>query len=221
MAEIRVVIVDDHPLFRSGIRDRLTRNGCPIEVQGEAGDGAEAIELAQRLHPDVMLMDIAMPGMNGIEATQRIKETCPKVSVLILTAYDDEQYIFALLEVGAAGYLLKTADGSELSDAICRVHEGEPVLSPEIARKVLARFASETPGRETADAQTLSPRELEVLRLAARGIRNKEIAAALTMSVRTVQNHLSHIFNKLGVASRTEAVVIGLRNGWLALDDLT
>lgn len=221
MAGIRVVIVDDHPLFRSGIRDRLTRNGCPIEVEGEAGDGAEAIELAQRLHPDVMLMDIAMPGMNGIEATQRIKETCPKVSVLILTAYDDEQYIFALLEAGAAGYLLKTADGSELSDAICRVHEGEPVLSPEIARKVLARFARETPGEGPAGAQSLSPREQEVLRLAARGIRNKEIAGALSVSVRTVQNHLSHIFNKLGVASRTEAVVIGLRNGWLALDDLT
>lgn len=221
MARIRVVIADDHPLFRTGIRDRLTRSDCPIDVQGEAEDGAQAIELAERLRPDVVLMDIAMPGVNGIEATRRIKERCPKVSVLILTAYDDQQYIFALLESGAAGYLLKTADGSELSDAIRRVHEGEPVLSPEIARKVLARFARNTLSEDQLTAETLSPREQEVLRLAARGVGNKEIAAALSLSVRTVQNHLSHIFNKLAVASRTEAVVIGLRNGWLTLDDIS
>lgn len=215
-----MLIADDHPLFRTGIRDRLTRNDCLIDVQGEAGDGAEAIELTETLRPDVILMDIAMPGVNGIEATRRIKERWPEVSVLILTAYDDEQYIFALLEAGAAGYLLKTADGSELSDAICRVHEGEPVLSPEVARKVLARFAHNEEGEGTA-IQPLSAREQEVLRLAARGVSNKEIADALSLSARTVQNHLSHIFNKLGVASRTEAVVLGLRNGWLSLDDLS
>jgi DNA-binding NarL/FixJ family response regulator len=140
---------------------------------------------------------------------------------LILTVYDDEQYIFALLEAGAAGYLLKTVEGSDLPQAVCGVHAGEAILSPAVARKVLARFAAS--GGKGGDEQTwgsLSEREREVLRLAARGVSNKEIAAALSLSVRTVQSHLSKIFNKLNVASRTEAVVHGLRQGWLHLEDL-
>ena len=222
MERIRVLIADDHPLYRAGVRDRLNESNHGLEVVGEAGDGREAIELVERLHPDVVLMDIAMPHVNGIEATREIKERWPEVSVLILTVYDDEQYIFALLEAGAAGYLMKTVDVAELGQAVRRVHEGESVLSPPAARKVLSRFVS--PGAATSQHRTwrlLSDRERDVLRLAARGVSNKEIAQELALSIRTVHAHMSHIFDKLGVASRTEAVVQGLRHGWLRLEDLS
>jgi DNA-binding NarL/FixJ family response regulator len=218
---IRVLIADDHPLFRSGVRDRLAEVNHGIEIVGEADDGQQAVDLVEKLNPQVVLMDIAMPHMNGIEATRRIKDHRPDVSILILTVYDDEQYIFALLEAGAAGYLLKTVGALELAQAIRRVHEGESVLSPPVARKVLGRFAP--PGGPTGHEKAsdiLSEREREILRLAAKGIGNKDIARELTLSIRTVQNHLSRIFDKLGVASRTEAVVYGLRHGWLRLDDL-
>ena len=222
MKRIRVLIADDHPLYRAGVRDRLIESDHGLDVVGEAADGQEAINLIEQLHPDVVLMDIAMPHVNGIEATRAIKERWPEVAVLILTVYDDDQYIFALLEAGAAGYLLKTVDVAELAQSVRRVHEGESVLSPPAVRKVLNRFVS--PGASTGhnrNSKLLSERERDVLRLAARGVSNKEIAHELALSIRTVHAHMSHIFDKLGVASRTEAVVQGLRHGWLRLDDLS
>jgi len=214
---IRVVIAEDHALVREGTR-RVLEQCQDIEVVGEAADGEEAVRRVLELHPDVVLMDIAMPGLNGIEATRRIKSTCPGTAVIVLTAYDDDVYVFALFEAGAAGYLMKTVRGEELAASVRAVHAGESVLSPSVAAKVLARFT--TPGPPTDEANSLTPREKEVLLLAARGLPNKAIAAALGLSHRTVQMHLAHIFHKLGVASRTEAVVTGLRRGWLLQDEL-
>ncbi|MCL4544538.1 MAG: response regulator transcription factor [Chloroflexi bacterium] len=217
---VRLLVVDDHPLFRAGVRERLAGFASSIKVVGEAANGQEAVELAARLRPDLVLMDIAMPGMNGIEATRRIKQHQSDVAVLVLTVYDDDQYVFALLDAGAAGYLLKTVEAKELAVAILRVQEGEPVLSPAVARKVLDRFARRVPSDErTITSRPLSEREEQVLQLTTTGASNKEIACQLGLSVRTVQAHMSHIFGKLGVASRTEAVIYGLRHGWLHIED--
>jgi NarL family two-component system response regulator LiaR len=168
----------------------------------------------------VVIMDIAMPKVNGIEATRRIKELYPATAVLILTAYDNDQYIFALLEAGAAGYLLKNVRRSELIDAVRAVYAGESVLHPVVTRKVLQRFsgAKGRPG-EGGSRDILSEREMEVLRLASKGISNKDIAGELVVSARTVQAHLGNIFNKLGVGSRTEAVLYALRRGWFSLEE--
>jgi DNA-binding NarL/FixJ family response regulator len=213
-APTRVVIADDHPMFRAGVRERLEKLDTAIDVVGEAGDGQEAYELAGRLRPDVILLDIAMPKLNGIEATRKIKAEWPEIGILILTLYDDEQYIYALIDAGAAGYLLKTADGSELVDAVHRIRQGEAVLSPAVTQKVLDRLThgsrAEQPG-----PSPLSEREREVLRLAAKGASNKMIAGELHVSVRTVHAHMRHIFSKMGVASRTEAVMQAVRQGWL------
>jgi NarL family two-component system response regulator LiaR len=163
-----------------------------------------------------------MPKMDGIEATRRIKSLYHNIAVLILTAYDDDQFVFSLLEAGAAGYLLKSVRGRELIDAVRAVHAGESVLHPSIARKVLDRFARATSRpREPKPAEALSEREREVLRLAARGLSNQDIANKLSLSLRTVQAHLGHIFNKMQVSSRTEAVVRALKEGWVTLDDIT
>lgn len=213
----RVVIADDHPLFRAGVRERLEKHGSGIDVVGEASDGEEACELVRRLHPDVVLLDIAMPGLNGIEATRRIKAEWPEIGVLILTVYDDEQYIYALIEAGAAGYLLKTTGAAELGDAVQRIRQGEAVLSPAITEKVIARVLAG--GRVQRATSPLSEREREVLSLAARGASNKLIAHELQLSVRTVHAHMRHIFSKIGVASRTEAVMLGVRQGWLQVGD--
>ncbi|GAB4325439.1 MAG: response regulator transcription factor [Dehalococcoidia bacterium] len=213
---IRIVIAEDHAFVRQGTRRFL--NQVPgFQVVGEAGSGAEAVDLVARLAPDVAIVDIAMPGMNGIEATRRIKALRPATSVLVLSAYDDDQYIFALLEAGAAGYLLKDVHESQVAAAVRAVAAGESVLHPAIERKILRRLVRT--GSEGAAGPQLSERELEVLAAAARGLSNKEIGAALQVSARTVQAHLSHIFTKLGVASRTEAVLYGLRHGWLHLDE--
>jgi len=216
---VRVLIADDHPLFRAGVRERLNQFPDVIDVIGEANDGQEAYELAGRLRPDVVLMDIAMPRVNGIEATRKIKQKWPEIGILILTVYDDEQYVYALVEAGAAGYLLKTVEARDLVDALTRVRLGESVLTPSVARKVLARFAGRSEqSAETASWTSLTEREIRVLRLAALGASNKQIAKDLELSVRTVHAHMRHIFDKLGVASRTEAVVRGVKQGWLKLD---
>lgn len=216
----RVVIADDHPMFRAGVRERLEQPETGIEVVGEASDGEEAYELAGSLRPDVILLDIAMPGVNGIEAARRIKGEWPEIGILILTLYDDEQYVYALIDAGAAGYLLKTADGSEVVDAVRRIRLGESVLSPAVTQKVVRRFAhgGRPPGQP--DPSPLSEREREVLRLAAGGASNKLIARDLEVSVRTVHAHMRNIFTKLGVASRTEAVMLAVRRGWLQVDDV-
>lgn len=219
MKKIRVLLAEDHVVVREGTRELIQREQ-DMEVVGEAGDGEEAIELATRLRPDLVIMDIAMPKVNGVEATRRIKELYPATAVLILTAYDSEQYIFALLEAGAAGYLLKNVRGSELIDAVRAVCAGESVLHPVVTRKVLERLTGVTggPGEEGV-RDVLSEREMDVLQLASKGMSNKDIAKELSVSVRTVQAHLGNIFNKLGVGSRTEAVLHALRRGWFSLDE--
>ncbi len=218
--KIRILLAEDHVVVRESIRKFLEREE-DLEVVGEAGDGEEAVLLTTQMQPDLVLMDVAMPRVNGIEATKRIKELCPRIAVLALSAYDYDQYIFALLEAGAAGYLLKDVSGMELVDAIRAVHRGDSVLHPAVARKVVAQFrgAAAKPG-EDRTLGLLTKREIDVLKNAAKGMSNKDIAGELSLSVRTVEAHLENIFNKLGVASRTEAVVYGLKQGWFSLENL-
>jgi len=218
MSKIKVLLAEDHAIMREGTREFIQRES-DMEVVGEASDGEEAIELTVKLKPDVVVMDIRMPKLNGIEATKKIKEQLPSIAVLILSAYDNDQYIFALLEAGAAGYLLKGVRAHELIDAIRAVYAGESVLHPVIASRVIQRLVKPT-AEETRAVELLSERELEILKLAAKGINNRDIAEQLFVSPRTVQVHLGNIFNKLGVASRTEAILYGLKRGWLSMDDL-
>ncbi len=217
----KIMLVEDHVLVREGTKEMLDRED-DMEVVAEAGDGEEAVRLADEHALDIVVMDIALPKLNGIQATRRIKSTHPGTAVLVLTAYDDDEYIFALLEAGAAGYLLKDVSTEELVEAIRAVQAGESMLHPAIARKVINRFSrfSEENGRETP-SEELTERELEVLQFAGKGITNREIADRLSISHRTVQAHLSHIFSKLDVGSRTEAVVHALRNGVLSFDDIS
>jgi NarL family two-component system response regulator LiaR len=221
MDEIKLMLVEDHVLVREGTREMLDREP-DLQVVAEAGDGEQAVRLAAEHRPDIIIMDIAMPKLNGIEATKLIKAANPAASVLVLTAYDDDQYVFAFLEAGAAGYLLKDVSTSDLIQAIRAVHEGESVLHPAVARKVIDYFARRTDGRDEEKSdplERLTDREMEVLALAGKGMTNREIAADLTISIRTVQVHLSNVFSKLGVGSRTEAVLYALRRGWLSLED--
>ena len=221
METIRILIADDHAFVREGTR-RILEQEPDLEVVAEAGDGEEAVNLACDLKPDVALLDVAMPRLDGIESTRRIKAQCPAVAVLVLSAYDDDQFIFGLLEAGAAGYLLKSVRGQEIVDAIRAVHAGESVLHPSVARKVLNRFAGASgKSRERKSLDLLTEREMEVLKLVTKGLSNKDIAEGLCLSVRTVQGHLANIFNKLRVSSRTEAVVHALREGWVTLDDVS
>jgi DNA-binding NarL/FixJ family response regulator len=224
MNRIKVMLVEDHILVREGARELLDREN-DLHIVAEAGDGEEAVRLAAARRPDVVVMDIAMPKLNGIEATKQIKAADPSTAVLVLTAYDDDQYIFAFLEAGAAGYLLKDVSTNDLIKAIRAVHAGESVLHPTIARKVVDYFSQRTARRradeEERSLDQLTEREIEVLKLAAKGMTNREIGRALAISVRTVQVHLSNVFSKLNVGSRTEAVLHALREGWLTLEDTT
>jgi len=217
---IRILLAEDHVVVRQSIRQFLDREH-DLEVVGEASEGLEAVQLAIQLKPDVVVMDVAMPKLNGIEATKQIKASLPSTAILALTAYDFDEYVFALLEAGAAGYLLKDVSQHELINAIRAVHRGESVLHPAIASKVVARFrqSAAKPGSDEK-LGLLSEREVEVLKMAARGMSNKEIASEISLSLRTVEAHIGSIFNKLGVGSRTEAVVYGLKKGWFSLEDL-
>ena len=218
--KINILIADDHAVVREGTRQILEQEP-DLKVVAEAGDGEEAVQLAGAFKPNVAIIDIAMPKLDGIEATRQIKTLYPTIAVLILTAYDDDQFIFSLLEAGAAGYLLKSVRGRELIDAVRAVYAGESVLHPSIARKVLNRFVPVSgKQREQKPREVLTEREREVLRLATRGLSNQDIANELYLSLRTVQAHLGNIFNKLQVSSRTEAVVRALREGWITLEDI-
>ena len=217
MGRIKVLLAEDHVVVRQGIRELIQREE-DIEIVGEVGDGEEAVQAAEQLEPDVILMDIAMPKLNGIEATRRIKESHPSISILVLTAYDNEEFIFALLEAGAAGYLLKNVQSRQLLNAIRSVYDGESVLHPTIAKKVLSRLPLGRKKRSEQEKEgLLTERELEVLRRWAEGLVNKQIAAKLFLGERTVQTHWRNIFNKLGISSRTEAIVHGLSKGWITI----
>ncbi|MGI6376919.1 MAG: response regulator [Anaerolineae bacterium] len=220
MEPIRILIADDHAVVREGTRQILDRE-ADMRVVAQAADGQEAIDLAMKEQPRVAVLDISMPGVNGIEATRKIKELLPSTAVLVFTAYDYDEYVFAILEAGAAGYLLKNSRGSELIEAVRRVAAGESVLHPAIAAKVLNRVSRRESSAEETPVESLTERELEVLRLAALGHSNREIADQLYVSPRTVQSHMANIFGKLSVGSRTEAVMVGLKRGWIHLGDLT
>jgi DNA-binding NarL/FixJ family response regulator len=213
---IRVVLADDHAVVRKGIREFLEEEG-DIAVVAEAGDGLQAVALVAQHQPDVAVLDIQMPAMTGIEATRRIKADQPGVRVLILTAYDDDPYIFALLQAGASGYILKTADSSQLVRAVRAVHRGESALDTAVTHKVVRQLTTGRPLGAQAAVESLTERELEVLRLAARGLTNKAIGQALNISDRTVQGHLANIYGKLSVGSRTEAVTEALKQGWIVI----
>ena len=220
MSKITVIIADDHELFREGTRNLLSKEK-DIEIIGEVGNGKDAIEQVAKLQPNIVLMDIAMPVINGIEATRKIKASQPSTAVLILTAYDNDQYIFELLEAGAAGYLLKNVNGNELINAIRAVYGGEAVLHPAIAHKIFSRFSPVNHEKSQTDNKVeVSEREMEILRLAAKGMSNQDIADNLFLSRRTIQAHLGNIFRKMDVGSRTEAVFQAIRKGWLKVDDL-
>jgi DNA-binding NarL/FixJ family response regulator len=210
--QIQILLVDDHPIVRKGTKEMLEPHP-DLLVIGEASDGREALAFVGSTRPDVILMDVSMPGMNGIEATKQIKQHHPSIAVLVLTSFDDDAYVFALLEAGAAGYILKNAREEELIHAIRAVFHGESALHPAIAKKVLNRFSAQP--TEIFEGEGLSPRELEVLRAAASGNTNKEIAKVLDISPRTVQVHLANVFSKLNVGSRTEAVLFGIKKGWI------
>jgi NarL family two-component system response regulator LiaR len=220
MDRIKLMIADDHALVREGTR-RILEAEKDIQVIAEAGDGEEAVKLATSLVPDVAIIDIAMPKLDGIEVTRRIKSSCPKIAVLILSAYDDDQFIFDLLEAGAAGYLLKSVRGEELVNAVRAIYAGESVLHPLVTRKVLNHFVSSSGKiKKQKPLEILTQREMDILKLVTRGLSNKEIADELFLSLRTVQGHVGSIFSKIGVGSRTEAVVRALKEGWVTLEDI-
>ena len=214
---IRVILADDHAVVRKGIREFL-EDEDDIVVLAEAADGSQAVDLAAQHEPDVAVLDIQMPGVGGIEATRRIRAEQPGVKVLILTAYDDDPYIFALLQAGASGYILKTAGSREIAEAVRAVHHGESALDPAVAQKVVQQLTSGRPHGARTAVEALTERELDVLRLAARGLTNKAIGRALDISDRTVQGHLANVYGKLNVSSRTEAVTEALKLGWIAFE---
>lgn len=216
---IRIVLADDHAVVREGTRILLDHEDG-LSVVGEACDGGEAITLVGKLRPNVAILDIAMPNTNGIQATREIKKRWPQTSVLVLTGYDDDEYVYAMIDAGAAGYLLKDVPAEEVIQAVRAIHAGEPVLHPQIMQKLMDR-ASKPTAREASSselANEISTREREVMELAALGLTNAMIAHELQLSSRTVQTHLRNIFAKLGVSSRTEAVVLAIRLGLVVLD---
>lgn len=206
MKTIRVVLAEDHALMREGTRSILEQHS-DLRVVGEAEDGQQALDLIKRLQPDVIVLDIRMPKLNGIEVVRRMNECCPNTKALMLTAYDDDDYVLTLMEAGASGYLLKTTQPAELVESIRIIHSGEPVLHPVIAAKIARLWAQHMTSTKKGLGEQLSPRELEVLRLAAKGLRNKTISNSLGISVRTVEGHFNNIFAKLGVSSRIEAIL--------------
>lgn len=215
---IRVLIVDDHALVRKGTRALLATEH-DIEVVGEADNGADAVALAQTLHPSVILMDLVMPRMDGIEATRQITSRQPGVRILVLTSFAADDKVFPAIKAGALGYLLKDSSPEELVRAIRQVHQGEPSLEPSIARKVLSELTH--PPKQPPTTDPLTERELTVLRLVAQGKSNRDIAEELVIAEITVRTHVSNILGKLHLASRTQAALYALREGLASLDDIS
>jgi DNA-binding NarL/FixJ family response regulator len=208
-APIRVFVADDHPVVRQGLRTFLdSREG--IEVVGEAGDGESAVIAVERLLPDVVLMDLVMPGLGGVAAIRRIRERVPATRVIVLTSFASDDQVIPAVQAGAAGYLLKDVEPTGLEAAIRLVHEGEALLDPQIAGRVMQEVARPSP---SADVSSLTPREREVLQLLARGLSNRELAEALVVSEKTVKTHVSSILMKLGLHDRTQAALLAVREG--------
>jgi DNA-binding NarL/FixJ family response regulator len=211
---IKILIVDDHPVVREGIGAMLKREP-DFKIVGEASNGVEAVEKARELSPDVMLMDLRMPEMDGVEAITRIKEEKPEIKFIILTTYSDDEYIFKGIAAGARAYLLKDAPRDELFKAIRAVYRGESLIQPVVASRVLDKLAELS--KKNPSAETLSDREVEVLRLMAKGVSNSNIAEELSITQSTVKTHITSIFQKLNVTTRTEAVTTALRRGIIQL----
>jgi DNA-binding NarL/FixJ family response regulator len=212
---VRVMLVDDQKLMREGLRILLELEP-DLQVVGEASDGSAALATYAQAQPDVVLMDVRMPGMDGVEATWRLRERWPEARVIILTTFDDEAYVFEGLRAGALGYLLKDVSGEELADAVRKVAAGGALIEPSVARKVLAEFARLAPPARTADdglPDPLSEREQEILRCLSLGLSNREIAQRLNLAEGTVKNYVSAILQKLGVRDRTQAAVRGRELG--------
>ncbi|MGM0881713.1 MAG: response regulator transcription factor [Bacillota bacterium] len=205
MKKLRILIADDHPLFRHGV-STLLLTIPDMEVAGEATSGEEAVAMAERLIPDVILMDIRMPGLNGIEATQRINKSVPSINILILTMFQDDASVFTAMRSGAKGYVLKDADKDELLHAIRAVGSGQAIFSSGIASKMMEYFAATRPAASEVWFPALSTREREVISLMAEGLSNSDIAGKLSLSGKTVANYITNILNKLHVADREEAI---------------
>ena len=218
--KIKVLIADDHPTFRDGL-SRLLEGEGDFECIGQAGDGQEAVAMTKKLGPDVVLIDINMPRLRGVEAAREIKKNCPEVAIIMLSAFDYEAYIVTSLQAGARGYLLKSTSLEKLTSSIRLVHRGESVLDIKATDKLVHHLQPLTNGNKNNNTQFqhLYPREIQVLKLAAKGKGNKEIADILSISERTVQTHLVNIFKKLGATSRTQAVLTALKEGWIALEE--
>jgi DNA-binding NarL/FixJ family response regulator len=215
--QIRVLLADDHVLVRQGVRRILEVSG-DIVVIAETDNGAEAISLAKELHPDVAVLDIRMPEVTGVEAARKIKLQNPEIKVLMLTAFDDDPYVFALLQAGADGYVLKTSSSEDLVKAVRMVATGKSVLSPEITSKLMQSVMQKSSTPLSKGVAMLSSREIEVMHLTARGLTNREIGRELGISHRTVQGHLANVYDKLNVKGRTEAVTEALKRGWITID---
>ena len=219
-SKIRILLVDDHPLVRRALRDILEREP-DLQVIGEAGDGRQAIDMTEQHHPDIVIMDISMPNMNGVEATKQIKASNPLTSVLILTVHTDVETIFSILQAGASGYLVKSIFGPEVIHTIRAVMDGDMVLSQEVSQEVLKYSLHHvTKPVKPVPQERLSAKGMEVLSLAAKGLSNKEIGARLGISEATVKSYFVDVFQKLSVRSRTEAIFVSLKSGILSLDDL-
>ena len=215
-----ILIADDHPLFRQSVKGVLETQP-DFQVVAEAADGDEAVKLAAELQPDVVLMDITMPEMDGLEATRLIKASHPNIAVLVLTIHSDDQLIIEILQAGAAGYLIKSVFGDEVVHSVRGVVAGEMVLSPSVGERLLKQAARyPTKPVPLQAGEKISTRELEILKLAARGLSNKSIAAELGLTLGTVKGYLANVFSKLNVGSRTEAIITGIRTGVLSTEDI-